>query len=111
MAGRAQEPARLRTLRRRPPWVPAVSSRGSHAEGNEHLGCDPSWLESHADPRRAREVRGALRELPHEASRGAGGVMKTRDQQNSAWRKWYRSNAARKIAWQHRRREELRQWW
>lgn len=30
---------------------------------------------------------------------------------NAAWRQWYRANAARKIAWQQRRREELRAWW
>jgi hypothetical protein len=35
----------------------------------------------------------------------------TRDQQNAAWRKWYSNNAARKIGWQRRRREEIRQWW
>lgn len=29
----------------------------------------------------------------------------------AAWRKWYRANAARKVAWQARRREELRRWW
>ena len=35
----------------------------------------------------------------------------TREQQNAAWRKWYRENAARKLAWQKRRREEMRRWW
>ena len=30
---------------------------------------------------------------------------------NAAWRRWYRDNAQRKIAWQVRRREELRLWW
>ena len=34
----------------------------------------------------------------------------TRDKQNAAWRKWYSQNAARKIAWQHRRRIDLRNW-
>jgi hypothetical protein len=34
-----------------------------------------------------------------------------RDAYNAAWRKWYRANAQRKIAWQERRREEIRQWW
>ncbi len=29
---------------------------------------------------------------------------------NAAWRRWYRANAQRKIAWQQRRREELRSW-
>lgn len=29
---------------------------------------------------------------------------------NAAWRTWYRANAQRKIAWQVRRREELRAW-
>jgi len=29
---------------------------------------------------------------------------------NAAWRKWYRANAQRKIAWQTRRRRELREW-
>lgn len=29
---------------------------------------------------------------------------------NEAWRKWYRQNAERKIAWQARRREEMRAW-
>ncbi|HEX5059944.1 MAG TPA: hypothetical protein VFV99_11325 [Kofleriaceae bacterium] len=35
----------------------------------------------------------------------------TRDQQNAAWRKWYRENAKRKVAWQRRRRKEMRGWW
>jgi hypothetical protein len=35
----------------------------------------------------------------------------TREQYNAAWRKWYRKNSARKIAWQERRRRELRRWW
>jgi hypothetical protein len=30
---------------------------------------------------------------------------------NAAWRRWYRRNAQRKIAWQQRRRVELRAWW
>lgn len=30
---------------------------------------------------------------------------------NAAWRRWYRENAARKIEWQARRRNELREWW
>ena len=30
---------------------------------------------------------------------------------NAAWRRWYKDNAARKIAWQQRRREKLRTWW
>jgi hypothetical protein len=30
---------------------------------------------------------------------------------NAAWRRWYQKNASRKIAWQARRREELRRWW
>jgi len=30
---------------------------------------------------------------------------------NAAWRRWYRANAQRKIAWQKRRRAELRTWW
>ena len=29
---------------------------------------------------------------------------------NAAWRKWYAANAERKIAWQARRRSELRAW-
>jgi len=29
---------------------------------------------------------------------------------NAAWRAWYRRNARRKMAWQARRREELRAW-
>ncbi|MGE0401237.1 MAG: hypothetical protein AB7T06_31300 [Kofleriaceae bacterium] len=32
------------------------------------------------------------------------------DRFNASWRKWYRANAKRKIAWQARRRAELRQW-
>jgi len=35
----------------------------------------------------------------------------TRDQYNAAWRKWYARNAARKMAWQKRRRDEIRTWW
>ena len=35
----------------------------------------------------------------------------TRDDQNRAWRKWYRANAKRKIGWQARRRGEMRAWW
>jgi hypothetical protein len=34
-----------------------------------------------------------------------------RDAYNAAWRRWYRKNAARKIAWQDRRRAEIRAWW
>ena len=34
----------------------------------------------------------------------------TREQQNAAWRKWYAKNAARKYAWQERRRRRLRAW-
>lgn len=35
----------------------------------------------------------------------------TREQQNAAWRKWYTKNAGRKVAWQKRRREQIRKWW
>src|SRR5437868_15368713 len=58
-------------------------------------------------------MRGALRELPRQASCKAAGVMRTwtREQQNAAWRKWYVKNASRKIAWGERRRRELRVWW
>ena len=30
---------------------------------------------------------------------------------NAAWRRWYCRNAARKIGWQARRRDEMRVWW
>jgi hypothetical protein len=30
---------------------------------------------------------------------------------NALWRRWYQRNAKRKLAWQSRRREEIRQWW
>ncbi len=30
---------------------------------------------------------------------------------NELWRRWYRDNAKRKMAWQKRRKDELRQWW
>lgn len=33
-----------------------------------------------------------------------------RDAFNAAWRRWYAKNAARKIAWQARRRRELQRW-
>jgi len=33
-----------------------------------------------------------------------------RDTFNAAWRRWYAKNADRKIAWQARRRAELRAW-
>jgi hypothetical protein len=36
---------------------------------------------------------------------------KNRDRFNELWRRWYDKNAPRKIAWQHRRRLELRAWW
>ena len=29
----------------------------------------------------------------------------------TSWRRWYEKNAKRKIAWQQRRREEIRRWW
>ena len=32
------------------------------------------------------------------------------DRYSAAWRRWYRANADRKIAWQQRRREALRAW-
>jgi hypothetical protein len=35
----------------------------------------------------------------------------TREQQNAAWRKWYRRNAKRKLGWQQRRRNAIREWW
>lgn len=35
----------------------------------------------------------------------------TRDDQNRAWRRWYRENAKRKMGWQARRRDEIRAWW
>lgn len=35
----------------------------------------------------------------------------TREQQNAAWREWYRKNAKRKYGWEKRRRKELRRWW
>jgi hypothetical protein len=35
----------------------------------------------------------------------------TRDQYNASWRKWYAKNAAKKRAWEKRRRRELRSWW
>jgi hypothetical protein len=40
-------------------------------------------------------------------------VSRKRDKQvfNAAWRRWYGANAERKIAWQARRRDELRAWW
>jgi len=38
-------------------------------------------------------------------------VTWTRDDQNAAWRRWYRKNAKRKIGWQKRRRDEMRKWW
>lgn len=34
-----------------------------------------------------------------------------RDTFNAAWRRWYRDNAKRKIAWQARRRDDIRAWW
>ena len=36
---------------------------------------------------------------------------KDRDEQNAAWRRWYRDNAKRKIAWAQRRRQKMRAWW
>ncbi|HEU0036789.1 MAG TPA: hypothetical protein VFQ53_39540 [Kofleriaceae bacterium] len=33
------------------------------------------------------------------------------DAYNAAWRRWYQENAKRKVAWQARRRDELRVWW
>lgn len=30
---------------------------------------------------------------------------------NEHWRRWYRAHAATKVAWQKRRRLELRRWW
>ena len=30
---------------------------------------------------------------------------------NALWRKWYAKNAAKKYAWQKRRRTDLRKWW
>ena len=36
---------------------------------------------------------------------------KDRDEQNAAWRRWYRDNAKRKMAWQRRRKLEIRAWW
>lgn len=37
-------------------------------------------------------------------------AKRNRDRQNELWRNWYRQNAKRKIAWQKRRRDELRAW-
>ena len=34
----------------------------------------------------------------------------TREDQNRAWRSWYRRNRAKKISWQNRRRQEIRDW-
>jgi len=36
---------------------------------------------------------------------------RNRDRFNELWRNWYCKNAPRKIAWQKRRREEVRLWW
>lgn len=36
--------------------------------------------------------------------------QRNRARYNAAWRKWYRANSKRKIAWQQRRRDELRAW-
>lgn len=36
---------------------------------------------------------------------------RNREAFNALWRKWYRANAGRKIAWQKRRRGEIRKWW
>lgn len=109
----AQGHARMQPVSRISPSVPAVSPSRSGGQGSRRLGGDSSWLESEAGPGRARKVRGALRELPCEAPRqGALDVKRwTREQQNSAWRRWYRDNTARKIGWQARRREEMRRWW
>jgi hypothetical protein len=38
-------------------------------------------------------------------------MARDRDAFNAAWRRWYRKNAQRKIAWQKRRRAEMRAWW
>lgn len=34
-----------------------------------------------------------------------------RDAFNTSWRRWYASNAKRKLGWQQRRLEEIRAWW
>ena len=34
-----------------------------------------------------------------------------RERQNELWRRWYRKNTSRKIAWQDRRLLEVRAWW
>jgi hypothetical protein len=36
---------------------------------------------------------------------------RNRDAFNAAWRRWYGGNAARKMAWQRRRKLEIRGWW
>jgi hypothetical protein len=35
----------------------------------------------------------------------------TREQQNAAWRKWYRKHVDRKRGWERRRKTEIRRWW
>jgi hypothetical protein len=37
--------------------------------------------------------------------------QRNRDAFNALWRKWYAKNAAKKLAWQKRRRSEIRTWW
>lgn len=38
-------------------------------------------------------------------------TQRQRDAFNAQWRRWYHDNAARKIEWQTRRRDEIREWW
>src|SRR5207302_8020017 len=57
-------------------------------------------------------MRGAVRELSRETSRAGQRLMRTwtRAHYNAAWKKSYAKNAARKMAWQKRRRDETRRW-
>jgi len=36
--------------------------------------------------------------------------QRNRERYNASWRRWYRKNAKRKVAWQMRRRAEIRRW-
>ena len=44
-------------------------------------------------------------------TKGPSWQQRNRAAFNVLWRRWYRDNAERKIAWQQRHRDEIRQWW
>jgi hypothetical protein len=100
-----------------------VPSHRSDEKGNLDRSGSEGGVEQETHPCRSCEMRRVLRELPHQTPRGGKGrglamnsprkpSWRSRDREkfNAQWKQWYRTNAQKKIAWQQRRKAELKNW-